>query len=192
MKRTLFAGLLLAVLAAAAALIGNALGLTLGNTLFGAAIGAVLGLVAYSSPGWRAGAFVVGLVITWIFYAIRAAVLPATSVSTAIAAFFVILIVTGISLATKRKMHLWAMLLGVVAMTGAYEAPFNAAPYLFITQSVSTVGAIFVAVAFGWIAVVLADFISGGELEDEEPVSAPAVANTSTGLPLVQSGGNKE
>ena len=69
MRRSLIAGLVLAVFAALIIGLGELFGLDLQPVaLLGAALGGVLGLVPHRFPLGKLGGFVLGFVIAWIGY----------------------------------------------------------------------------------------------------------------------------
>ena len=121
MRRTLITGGLLAVFAALLAQFGGILGLDeIRSALLGAAIGAALGLVPGNDSSYaRVVGFTVGFVLAWIGYALRAGVLPDTGSGRGIAAFLVIIILTGVCAATMGWMPLWAGLLGIAAIASS-------------------------------------------------------------------------
>ncbi len=153
MRRTLITGGLLAIFAALLAQFGGALGLDeIRSALLGAAIGATLGLVPTAdSPTSRAVGFLVGFVLGWIGYALRAGLLPDTGGGRAIAAFLVIAVLTGICAATMGWMPLWSGLLGVAAIAGAYEFAFALDPTAFVSQSVTAATTVLLAAWVGFL-----------------------------------------
>ena len=93
MRNNIVGGVALAVVAALVVGLGQVLGLDLQHVaLIGAALGGVLGLVPDRTPAERIGGFLVGFVVAWAGFAIRAAVLPDTASGRAVAAFLVVAI----------------------------------------------------------------------------------------------------
>lgn len=176
MRRTLITGGLLAIFAALLAQFGGALGLDeIRSAMLGAAIGAVLGLVPTDeSPIGRAAAFFVGFVLGWIGYALRAGVLPDTGSGRAIAAFLVIAVLTGICAATVGFLPLWAGLLGVAAIAGAYEFAFGVDPTAFTSESITAATTVLLAASVGFLVGGVGAAFSG------EPADTPAPARPET------------
>ncbi len=165
MRRTLITGGLLAVFAALLAQFGGALGLDeIRSALLGAAIGATLGLVpTLDGPLPRAAGFLVGFVLAWVGYGLRAGVLPDTGSGRALAAFIVIAVLTGICAATVGWMPLWSGLLGVAAIAGAYEFAFGINPTAFTSESVTAATTVLLAAAVGFLVGALGDAFAGAE-----------------------------
>lgn len=156
MRRTLLVGGVLAVSAFLVVVLSNLLDLELDAVaLLGVAVGAVIALVADRSPWMRLAGFVAGIVVTWIVYILRAGVLPDTSAGRSVGAGLVILLLTGIAVATAGRVPLWSLLLGAAAMAGAYEYTFAAAMPEVMTTSVQAVTALLVASAVGYLVGAL-------------------------------------
>jgi hypothetical protein len=133
--RILAAGGLLAVTALILVDHGDHFGLALTHSaLLGLALGSVLGLVPGATPGGRIAAFATGFLAAWAGYAARAGFLPDTPIGRAIAAFAVVIIVTAVAAGTNGWAPLWAGLLGVGAIVGAYETAFSTLPTAFSTE----------------------------------------------------------
>ncbi len=167
MRRTLVTGGLLAVFAALLAQFGGALGLDeIRSALLGAAIGAVLGLVPGSeNPLGRAAAFLVGFLLGLVGYALRAGLLPDTGSGRALAAFLVIVLLTGICAATLGWLPLWSGLLGVAAISGAYEYAFGIDPTAFTTEAVTAATTVLLAAAVGFLVGAVGAAFTAGEDE---------------------------
>lgn len=165
MRRTLVTGGLLALFAALLANFGGALGLDeIRSALLGAAIGAALGLVPGNDSSYaRVVGFAVGFVLAWIGYALRAGVLPDTGSGRGIAAFLVIIILTGICAATMGWMPLWAGLLGIAAIAGAYEFAFGLDPTAFTSQSVTAATTVLLASSVGFLVGAVGSAFVGEE-----------------------------
>ncbi len=191
MRRILLSGLLLAALAGLALIISSGLHIGLGSTLLGACIGAVLGLVTTNSPLSRVGGFLIGFVITWVSYGIRAQFLPQSPLAQAIAVFGAIAVIAVIAAVAKGKMPFWAFLLGAATMAGAYDFSFAAAPYNFISESISTAGGVLFPVALGMLAAVILESLPFGksvqaEISSSEP--PPQVPPTDVPLTTIMKG----
>ena len=159
MRRSLMAGLLLAVGAALIIGLGDALGLGMEHVaLLGAALGGVLGLVTAREPLGKLGGFVVGFVVAWLGFALRAAVLPDTAAGRALAAFLVVAVVGMCAAVSGGRVPLWSALLGAAAIVGAYEQTYTNAPSEFLQQSPSAGTTVLLAVALGYLATSLVPF----------------------------------
>lgn len=165
--RTVVAGLVLAVVATLAVTFGDALGLDLETAaLVGAACGGVLGLVSDRGPWARLGGFMLGLIIAWAGYGLRAAVLPDTSGGRAIATFLVLALCVALSAATLARLPLWSFLVGVAAMAGAYETTFMISPPDFVKQSTTAATTVLVMAALGFASTVIFSLLHGDEEAD--------------------------
>jgi hypothetical protein len=192
MRRTLLTGGLLAVFAALLAQFGGALGLDeVRSALLGAALGAVLGLVpGRDSPVSRASGFMVGFVLAWIGYGLRAGVLPDTGAGRAVAAFLVIVVLTGICAATVGWLPLWSGLLGIGALAGAYEFAFGIDPTAFTSESVTAATTVLLAASVGFLVGGIGSVFAGSEgdhaaLGEHLGISSPSSSRDSSGMEIL-------
>ena len=122
MRRSLIAGLVLAVLAALITVMGGLFGSDLEHVaLLGAALGGALGLVPHRYGWGRISGFLLGFVAAWIGFALRAAVLPDSSTGRAVAAFLVVALCALACAFSSGRLPLWSDLLGSAAIVVAYE-----------------------------------------------------------------------
>jgi hypothetical protein len=156
MRRSLFAGLVLALLAAVVISLGGMLGFDLEHVaLLGGALGGALGLVPHRYVWGRVAGFLVGFVAAWIGFALRAAVLPDSSNGRAVAAFLVVALCAAACAASAGRLPLWSALIGVAAIVGAYEEMYTNAPSQFIAESAEAGTTVLLAVALGYLATSL-------------------------------------
>jgi hypothetical protein len=156
MRRSLVAGLVLAVFAALVIALGELLGLDLQHVaLMGAALGGVLGLVPHPLPLGKLGGFAVGFVFAWIGFALRAAVLPDSASGRAVAAFLVVAAIAVACAVSAGRVPLWSGLLGAAAIVGAYEETYTNAPSQFLKESPTAGTTVLFAVALGFLAASL-------------------------------------
>lgn len=173
MKRIFVIGGLLSVFTFLAVVLGAWAQRGLDNVLFATGCGALLGLYQQKSPGMRIGAFFLGFIVGWLGYVLRAAFLPDSYVAEGIAAFIGIAIVTIVCGLTRGKLPLWGAILGLIAITGAYNSTFTAAPYDFVSSSLATTGALLAAAGIGMLAVVLGQLIVGPDTESDDEATVP-------------------
>jgi hypothetical protein len=153
MRRSLVAGLVLAVFAALIIGLGQLLGLDLEHVaLMGAALGGVLGLVPHWVPLGKLGGFVVGFVLAWIGFALRAGVFPDSAGGRAVAAFLVVAAIGAACAVSAGRLPLWSGLLGAAAIVGAYEETYTNAPSQFLKESPTAGTTVLFAVALGFLA----------------------------------------
>lgn len=156
MRRSLIAGLVLAVFAALIIGLGELLGLDLQHVaLMGAAIGGVLGLVPHQPTLGKLGGFAVGFVLAWIGFALRAALLPDSAGGRAAAAFIVVAVVAVACSVSAGRLPLWAGLLGAAAIVGAYEETYTNAPSQFLAEAPTAATTVLFAVALGYLGTSL-------------------------------------
>ena len=168
MRRSLIAGLVLAVFAALIIGLGQLFGLDLQPVaLLGAAIGGVLGLVPHRFPLGKLGGFVLGFVVAWIGYALRAAVLPDAPSGRAVAVFLVVAVIAAGCAVSADRMPLWSGLLGAAAIAGAYEAIYTNAPSQFLQESPTAATTVLLAAALGYLATTLT-----GEWQEREAAAS--------------------
>lgn len=155
MKKTVVPGALVAVFGALTIFLGHALGLELDHVaLLGVAIGAVVGLVPDRSNVERILGFLIGFVVAWIGYAIRAALLPDSAGGRALVVFLVLAVCMVIAFATMSRLPLWSFLLGAAAMVGSYESAYVESPPHFIDTSPTAATTILLAAAIGHLATM--------------------------------------
>jgi hypothetical protein len=156
MRRSLIAGLVLAVFAALIIGLGELFGLDLQPVaLLGAALGGVLGLVPHRFPLGKLGGFVLGFVIAWIGYALRAAVLPDAPGGRAVAVLVVVALIAGACAISADRVPMWSALLGAAAIAGAYEEIYTNAPSQFLKESPTAATTVLLAAALGYLATTL-------------------------------------
>jgi len=185
MKRTLFTGVLLAVVGVLAVYIGAWLNLGIRNSIFGASVGAVLGLVRDRSVAGRMGAFLIGVVVAWLGYGLRAAALPDVPSGEAIALVLVVALLTLMAVLTGGRLPMWAGLLGAAALFGAYEELYVAAPYNFVSQSVIAVSSLLVPVALGFLVGVITSTMWGEDASDGPSAAGPSGPSATAGLAIM-------
>jgi hypothetical protein len=156
MRKSLLAGLVLAVAAVLVVLASSLFDLGLESVaLMGAALGAVVALVPDRTPAVRLGGFAAGFVAAWIGYFVRAALLPDTAGGLAVAVGLVVLLCVGITAASLDRLPLWSTLLGTAALAGAYEFTYAAAPPEVVSTSLSSATTLLFNVAVGFLAAAL-------------------------------------
>ena len=156
MRRGLVVGLLLAVFAALIIGLGQLFGFDLQHVaLLGAALGGVLGLVPHQTPLGKLGGFLLGFVVAWIGFALRAAVLPDSAGGRAVAAFIVVGVLGVVCAISMGKLPLWSALVGAAAIVGAYEETYTNAPSQFLKESPGAGTTVLLAVALGYLAASL-------------------------------------
>jgi hypothetical protein len=165
--RTITAGVVLAVAAAAALLVGDGFGWGLDAVLLlGVGAGAVLGLVPDGSPLAKIGGFALGLLAASIGYALRAAVFPDSTTARAVAVVLVVLAATGLVLLTFGRAPLWSAFLGVAVLGGAYEETYTESPGSLLSTLPVALTSVLAVVAVGFAATV---FFSGADGEAGQP-----------------------
>lgn len=164
MRRSLVAGLVLAVFAALIIGLGQLLGLDLQHVaLMGAALGGVLGLVPHQLPLGKLGGFLIGFVLAWIGFALRAAVFPDSASGRAVAAFLVVAAIGAACAVSAGRLPLWSGLLGAAAIVGAYEEMYTNAPSQFLKESPTAGTTVLFAVALGFLGTsILGDGVRSG------------------------------
>lgn len=155
--RTCAAGAAIAALAGVLVTHGGGI---FGNDLtpavvLGVALGAALGLVRHGSPLLRVAGFGAGFVAAWLGYVVRAGMLPDTDLGRGVAAVLVLSVVTAVAVASADRVPLWAGLVGVAAMAGAYEAGFTAAPSDVVSASGTAATSVLLAVVVGFVVTNL-------------------------------------
>ncbi len=154
MRTSLLVGLSLALTAAVAVVASSWFDLQIESVaLLGAATGAVLALVPDTTPPARLGGALLGVVASLLGFALRAAVLPDSTGGRAVTVAVVVLLCTVIAVLSLGRIALWAPLLGAAAFAGAYERLYAAAPAELATTAVSTLTALLVTLAVGFLAV---------------------------------------
>ncbi|MGB7979373.1 MAG: hypothetical protein WCF36_01095 [Candidatus Nanopelagicales bacterium] len=174
MKRSLFGGLALALVAYVAVYLGDALNLGLPNPLLGVAAGGVLALAPGGHRLGRLGGFLVGVVLTLIGYGVNAQFMPASSGGVAVTAALTFALATGASALSMGRMPLWSVLLGVAGFAGAYDFIYDDKPYDFLNSSVQTLGTFLVVFGLGYLAAALVDLLFPEVADEAEPVAPQA------------------
>lgn len=172
MRLNVLSGGALAVVAAVAVLVGASLGLEIEHVaLLGLALGAVVGLVPQGRSLHRLLGFAAGFGLAWVGYLLRAAVLPDSTSGRAVAVLLVLLGCTLVYLVSRGRLPLWASLVGVAALVGAYEETYTAAPSQVAAQSMTAATTVLLAVAVGYVvsAVSVPDAAAGVRAAGERP-----------------------
>ncbi len=156
MRRTLLVGLVLAFTAVLVVAVSGLSDLELEPVaLVGLALGAVVALVPDRTPLMRLAGFAGGFVVAWISYVLRASLLPDSTAGRAVAFGLVMLLVTAIAGLSFDRIPLWAPLVGVATMAGAYEYTYTVSPPEVMTTSMSVATAVLLTAAVGFLAAAL-------------------------------------
>ncbi|GAA4355406.1 hypothetical protein [Angustibacter luteus] len=186
MRNNVIGGFVLAVMAALVFGVGHLLGWDLDHVaLLGAALGGVIGLVPDRLPWQRIAGFGVGFAAAWIGFALRAAVLPDTAGGRAVAAFIVILLCMGVSVLSGTRLPLWAMLVGVAAIVGAYETTYTDSPSQFLSESPQAATQVLLAAALGYLATAFLGPAVEANREHESASHRDTPSTTTTNDDLV-------
>ncbi len=169
MKRTVFGGLALALVAGLAVYLGDALNLGLPNPLLGVAVGGVLALAPGGHKLGRLAGFLVGVVLALVGYAVNAGFMPSNSTGVAITAVLTLGLATAAAGLSFGRMPLWSVLLGVAGFVGAYDYIFNEDVPEFLTTSVQTLGRFLVVFGIGYLTAAVIDLVFPDESEKAEP-----------------------
>jgi hypothetical protein len=149
-------GAVLAVMAFVVVIVSNWLDLELDSVaMVGVALGAVVARVPDRSPLMRLAGFIAGVVLSWIGFVVRAALLPDTATGRALTIGLVLLLCTAVAAFTASRVPLWSTLVGAAAMSGAYEYTFAAAQPEVATTSVTALTALVMTSAVGFLLVAL-------------------------------------
>ena len=152
MRKTIFAGLILALAAALVMWLSAAFDLKLESVvLLGAAVGAVVALVPDRTPLVRFLGFAAGFVAAWVGYLVRAQFLPDTASGRAVAVGLTLLLCVAVVAVSAGRLPLWSSLLGTAAMAGGYEYTYAAAPPEVLTTSVSAATSLLFCIAVGFL-----------------------------------------
>jgi hypothetical protein len=155
--RSLLFGVACSVMAVIVIIGGQLLDLNFQNVLVGIAAGAVLGLVRIGSPVARFGAFLIGFATGAVFYLLKSLVFPQTWAGNTIAVVLTIMLLTLVSTLTRDRIALWAMFVGTLVFTAAYDGFFNATPWLVTSQGPVIAGGILLCVAAGFLVTLLVE-----------------------------------
>ena len=166
-RRTLLVGGALALTAGLLADKGSVLGADLPHTaLLGAALGAVLALVPDRTVAGRTGGFLAGFAAAYLGYALRAGLLPDSPAGRAVAVVVVVALVTGVAVATNGRAPLWAGLVGIGAMLGAYETTFTTDPTGFVSDSATAATTLLVCAGLGLLVTTSLDLVGSAPSAD--------------------------
>lgn len=179
MRRNIVSGLCLAAAAGLIVVVSAAFDLGLESVaLLGGALGAVVVLVPDRTAGIRLGGFAAGLVVAWLGYIVRAAGLPDSAAGRAVAVMVVVLVCVGLNAATRDRLPLWTLLLGLAGFAGAYEFTYDQAPQELLSTSVSTATTLLFNIAAGFLAAsALAPTLRGGQHSQPHSEPVPPAAD---------------
>lgn len=167
MRRVLVGGFVLSVLAALAMWISSAFSISMGSAIFGIALGAVLALAPGTSVGKKLLGFLIGIVVTFVMFAVQALFLPLATPGSVVGAFLTILVITIIAALLHSKVPFWTFLVGVAAFGGAYGTQFLAAPQNLPTEGVAAFGSILFVTMLGFLGAIIAELVPSSD--DKEP-----------------------
>ena len=153
MRTSLLAGGIVVVAAVLAVVLGAPFGLELDTyALIGVAMGAVVALVPDGRPGLRFTGFAAGVLVAWVGYLVRAALLPDTVGGRAAATFLVLALCVVVATVAAGRIPVWSTFAGAATFFGAYEATFAAAPPEVVSTSVTALTAVALTAALGFLA----------------------------------------
>lgn len=158
--------------------INQVLNLGLGSITFGLAVGGVLGLVSDGGPVGRIGSFLVGVVVALVHYLVQVLFLNGSFAGLVVTLVIAFGLITVICALTSGRLPLWAALLGVALVVGAYEAAFVDSPQDITTQLFQYTTMALVPAAIGFLAVIFVADKPGGTQRtprtDEPTTAVPA------------------
>jgi hypothetical protein len=156
MRKSIFAGVVLALAAALVMWLSAAFDLELESVvLLGTAVGAVVALVPDRTPLARFLGFAAGFLAAWVGYFVRAALLPDTAGGRAVAVGLILLLCVAVVAASLGRLPLWSSLLGAAALAGGYEYTYAAAPPEVASTSVSAATSLLFCLAVGYLVAAM-------------------------------------
>lgn len=167
MARSFVTGGLLLAAVAVLLLLNSFLDLGLGSVMLGTALGGALGMLTAGGPIGRAGAFIVGFVVTVVGYLVRVLLLNETGLGLFLFALLVIGVTTLIAGLTKGRMPLAAGLLGSAAVVGGYEVLFNQAAQNITAELIPAASAVLLPAAVAFFAATLAQLLAPDPQDDQ-------------------------
>ena len=168
MRTSLLAGGIVVVAAVLAVVLGAPFGLELDTyALIGVAMGAVVALVPDGRPGLRFAGFAAGVLVAWVGYLVRAALLPDTVGGRAAATFLVLALCVVVATVAAGRIPVWSTFAGAATLFGAYEAAFAAAPPEVVSTSMTALTAVALTAALGFLS---ASFFAPVTLAPAAPV----------------------
>ena len=172
MGKTFGAGLLFIAAGIVTVIVGGVFDLKIDTVFFGLAVGGVLAMVNENSGTvGRLGAFLIGVVITMAGYIIRILALNESILGQLLYGVLVALLIIVICAATSNRLPLWSGILGIVLVTGTYEASFLQAPQDIQTQLFSTVSMALVPMAIAFLAgIFLKPELVGVETQEDKEI----------------------
>ena len=174
MKRVFIAGVLLAIGAAVLVFVNDTLGLDLKSVLLATAIGGAVGLIRRGGPIARVGSFLVGFVIGWLSYFLRAGLLPDSMIGHIIYVVAVIILITVVCGLTRDRLPFWSALLGAALFIGGYDFLFASAPYNVIKESTATAPALLLPFAVAFLLASLVGTVEASRPKEPEMTTEPA------------------
>jgi hypothetical protein len=160
MRQSVIGGLVLAAVIGLLVLLSDPLGLNVEHVaLLGIGTGAVLGLIGDRDVWERVSAFAIGLVATWVTYGLRAGFLPDAPSGRAVAFVGLLVFLVFVAWVAAGRLPLWAMLLGVVALAGAYEFTYTEAPPRFMAESPVALTSVLLVVAIGFVVATVVEIL---------------------------------
>jgi hypothetical protein len=163
MGKVFIQGAALAIAGILAVLLDGWFGLGLGSVLFGLAVGGILGIVAEGGPVGRIGAFLIGVLTAMVVYVVRVLFLNDSSLGLSLAVLIALVVIVGLSGLTANRLPLWAGLLGLALVTGAYETSFVAAPQNVTVELLEFTTMALVPAALAFLAVSVVGGIGNQE-----------------------------
>lgn len=164
MTRVVVSGVVVALIAAVVAVVGESIGIT---TVWPVLLAVAIGLSAAPITAGRVLAYVLGAVLSWVVLAVDAALLPDVAATWLITAAGGVLLLTVASLVTLGRLPLFAGLAGFAAFLALYEPMRAANPTAFLSESPVALVTVLLAAAVGAVTVALIDLVTGGEAASE-------------------------
>lgn len=157
MSRTVLRGAVIALVAALVAVSGSAIGI---DTVWPVLLAAAVGLSTLSLTPGRVAAFVVGAIVSWAVFAVRAGFLPDVAMARALVVAVGVVLLTILAATTAERAPLWAGLVGFAAFSAYYEPMYAESPTLFLSESPLALVTVLLAAAVGFVAALLTELVA--------------------------------
>lgn len=159
MRRTLMTGLVVAASVTVLALVGDALGLV---TVWPLVLATGAGLM-FGVPRLRhAVALLAGATVALVSTTGAVALLPATAAGRAIGVGAALLLATGAAAASRMRLPLGLLLIGLAVMTALLEPLQTAGPVVFVAEAPRAATALLVSIGLGLLVAQVAALVGRG------------------------------